>query len=150
MKIYNKSAFVTGVFCAGLLPLFALDILHADGWQWLISIAISAKLLYVGLSEAGSKREKILKEKYKVTAISLYGRFYFIKTNLPWIILGAFFAISLTLRFVFYIFFPIWIHAMFLIFLTIAVAYSIGIDRSIEEYIVAHTNKDNISNDFTD
>ncbi len=146
MKIYNKSAFVTGVFCACSLPLFALDILHADWWQWLISIAISAKLLYVGLSKAGSERDKILNEKYKETAITLYGRFYFIKTNLPWIILGVFFVIALTIRFVFYIFLSFWIHAMFLIFLTIAVAYSIGIDRSIDEYIVMHTNKDNTDN----
>lgn len=146
MKIYNKSAFVTGVFCAGSISLFALDILHADWWQWLISIAISVRFFYVGLSEASSERENILNEKYKETAISRYGRFYFIKTNLPWIIIGVFFAVALTLRFVFYIFLPIWIYAMFLIFFTIAVAYSIGINRSIDEYIVTHTNKDNTDN----
>ena len=146
MKIYNKSAFVTGVFCAGSIFLFALDILHADWWQWLVSIAISIRFLYMGLSEASSERENILNEKYKETAISLYGRFYFIKTNLPWIIIGAFFAVALTLRFVFYIFLPIWIYAIFLIFFTIAVAYSIGINRSIDEYIITHTNKDNTDN----
>lgn len=146
MKIYNKSAFVTGVFCACSLPLFALDILHADWWQWLISIAISTKLLHVGLSKTGSERDKIIKYKYKETAINLNGRFYYLKTNLPWIIIGAFFTIALTLRLVFYIFIPIWIYVVFLVFLAISVAYSIGIDRGIYEYIVSHTNEDNREN----
>ena len=55
MKIYNKSTFFTGLLCACSLPLFALDILHADWWQWLISITISIKLLYAGLSKADSE-----------------------------------------------------------------------------------------------
>ncbi|MFA9423237.1 MAG: hypothetical protein ACERLG_06650 [Sedimentibacter sp.] len=144
MKIYNKSAFFAGVFCACLLPLFALDILHADLWQWLISIAISTKLLYVGLSKAGSERDKIIKEKYKETAITLNGRFYYLKTNLPWIIMGAFFIITLTLRLVLYVFLPTWMGVVFLILLAISVAYSIGIDRGIYKYIYSQKNEDSI------
>ena len=79
MKIYNKSAFLTGIFCACSLPLFALDILHADWWQWILSIAISAKFLYIGLSESASKHQRVLKENYSETAASLYGNYYLLK-----------------------------------------------------------------------
>lgn len=66
-----------------------------------------------------------------------------IKTNLPWIITGSFFVITLFIRFVFDVIIPVWIAVFFVIVLTISVFYSIGIERKIAEYIDKESNSTN-------
>ncbi len=142
MKIYNKSAFIAGILCSLSLPMFAFGIIHADWFQWLMSIAVSAKLLYTGRSQKGSDRDKIIKEKYEETAVALYGRHHKLKTNLPFIITGGL-VIAAGLQLVFNISMPIWVVVMFPVSLTIAATYSIGIERSIAEAILSHTEEEN-------
>lgn len=148
MKVYNKGAFLTGVVCAGALLLFAIDVLHADWWQWLISIAITVRLLYIGLTEEGSRQAKKVEDHYAETAASLHGKHHSLKTNLPWILVIVFYPIALFLRFAFEIYLPIWMHVGFVILLTVAAAYSIGIERSIREYIETNIPED-IQDDFS-
>ena len=133
MKIYNKSSFIAGVVCVGALVL--LVFLHADWWQWLISIAIAARFLYVGLTEAGSRRTPKINKHYKDVATTLHGKHYALKTNLPLVFAGAFFAVAVLLRFVFDIYLPVWSYVVFVIILAVLVAYSIGIEKSITDYI---------------
>lgn len=142
MKVYDKSAFLTGIFCACFLPLFALDILHADWWQWILSIAISAKFLHIGLSESASRRQCVLRENYSETAAALHGKYYLVKTNLPWIITVLFLSIAAVLRFLLDIILPPGVWVVFIILLAFSAIYSIGIDRSIEEHIDARTAAD--------
>lgn len=66
-----------------------------------------------------------------------------IKTNLPWVITGSFFSITLFVRFVFDVIIPVWIVVCFVIVLTISVFYSIGIERKIAEYIDKESNSNN-------
>lgn len=66
-----------------------------------------------------------------------------IKTNLPWIITGSFFVITLFIRFVFDVIIPVWIAVFFVIVLAISVFYSIGIERKIAEYIDKESNSTN-------
>ena len=66
-----------------------------------------------------------------------------IKTNLPWVITGSFFVITLFIRFVFDVIIPVWIAVCFVIVLTISVFYSIGIERKIVEYIDKESNSNN-------
>lgn len=142
MKIYNRSAFIGGIICAGAFPLFALGIIEADWWQWMISIAITARLLYIGLSEPGSKQAQKVSEHYKETAVALYGKHYVYKTYLPVVLMAVFFPIALILRFGFDFYLPVWLYVVFVFVLTLSVAYSIGIERSIREHIEASISDD--------
>ena len=140
MKIYNKSEFLFGVFCACALPLFALGIIKVDWWQWIITIAISGRYLYTGLSETASENSNTIHQHYNDTAVKLYGKYALIKTNLPIILLVIFFGVALIIRFVFDIVTPVIIAIAFCILLTISVAYSIGIDRNIKNAIENEMN----------
>lgn len=135
MKIYNKSAFAFGIFCAGGLVFFALGIIPADWWQWLLMIAISGRYLYIGLSETASENENTIQQHYRETAIRLYGKYALIKTNLPIILLVIFFGVALFIRFVFDIVTPVGIAVVFCILLTISAAYSIGLNQTIQDTI---------------
>lgn len=57
------------------------------------------------------------------------------KTNLPYLGMGFFFAAAVLARFAFQVILPIWLWVLFLMFLTVAVAYSIGVNRKITEYL---------------
>lgn len=136
MKIYNKSAFAFGIFCAIGLIFFALDIISVDWWLWIIVIAVSGKHLYLGLSETANQKEDIIRQCYHETAVKLYGKFYRIKTNLPTILLIVFFVPALFIRFAFDRTTPVGIAVAFCILLTISVAYSIGIEKNIKNFIL--------------
>lgn len=131
MKIYNKPAFAFGLFCAGGLLIFALGIISVDWWQWVLTIAISGRYLYIGLS----KNANAIHQHYNETAVKLYGKYALVKTNLPVILVVIFFGIALFIRFVFDIVTPVSIATIFCILLTISVAYSIGLDRTIQNAI---------------
>ena len=135
MKIYNKSAFLFGAFCACALLLFALGIIEVEWWQWVITIAISGRYLYVGLSKTASENANTIHQNYKETATQLYGKYALVKANLPIILLVIFFGVALLIRFVFDIATPVGIAIVFCILLTITVAYSIGLDRNIKNAI---------------
>ncbi|WP_125140712.1 hypothetical protein [Clostridium transplantifaecale] len=140
MKIYHKNYFVFGFISLCALPLFALNIIKADWWQWGITLAISAKFLYVGLSKPESEQQSRIEKNYRRVSQELYGKYAVVKTNLPLVILVAFFTITLFIRLVFNIVIPACIVVCFLIVLTVSVFYSIGLDRKIKEHIDNDTN----------
>ena len=135
MKIYNKSAFLFGVFLAGALFVFALGIISVDWWQWVIITAFSGKYLYAGLSKTANENANTIRRSYKETASKLYGKYALIKTNLPMILLAIFFGAALFIRYAFDIVTPVGIAIIFCILLTSSVAYSIGLDRNIKKAI---------------
>lgn len=135
MKINNKFDFCFGVFGAFMLVLFTLDIIPVEWWQYLIVIVISARFIYHGLSASATKHQQKGNAYFKETAAALFGEHYYFKTNLPWIMLFAFFSLALILRFGFEIWLPVWIHILFVVLLTVAVFYSMGINRKIAEEI---------------
>ncbi len=135
MKTYNKSAFALGLSCAGGLLLFALGIISVDWWQWVLTIVISCRYLYVGLSKTASDYADAIHRRYNEIAIKLYGKYALIKINLPIILLVAFFSVALFIRFAFDIMTPVGFATAFFILLTVSAAYSIGLDRSIQDTI---------------
>lgn len=143
MKIYNIKYFIWGIIFLIPLPLFAFGSIKADWWQWLLSIGISVKYLSVGLSKLENERQERIEKNYQGVSQKLFGKYVIIKTNLPWIITGSFFVITLFIRFVFDVIIPVWIAVFFVIVLTISVFYSIGIERKIAEYIDKESNSTN-------
>ena len=135
MRIYNKSAFAFGLFCAGGLLIFALGIISADWWQWVLTIAISGRYLYIGLSKTAYDNANVIHQHYNETAVKLYGKYALVKTNLPIILLVIFFGGALFFCFFFDIVTPVSIAAVFCVLLTVSVAYSIGLDRRIQNTI---------------
>lgn len=140
MKIHNKSSFAWGIICLCALPLFALNIIKVDWWQWIITLAFSVKFLHVGLSKSENERQNKIAKNYRRVSQELYGKYATIKTNLPWFIAGSFFAVTLFIRFVFDIVIPVWIAVCFAMILTVSVFYSIGLNRKITEHIDKETN----------
>lgn len=135
MKIYNKNCFIFGLVCLCALPLFALEIIKVDWWQWLFTIAISGKYLYIGLSKNESRRQAHIEKNYKSVSHKLLGRYASIKTNLPLVILGVFFAVAIIIRYALDVTIPVGIVVVVLIFTTVAAFYSIGLNRQIAAYI---------------
>ncbi|MCI9120578.1 MAG: hypothetical protein HFG00_03500 [Oscillibacter sp.] len=135
MKIYNKQAFVFGIFCAGGLLFFALGVIPADWWQWGITLAIAGRYLYLGLSKTAGEQEAAIGQKYKETAVKLYGKYAFLKTHLPIFLLAAFFVTALAVRFVFDCV-PVWFAAVFCVVLMLSAAYSMGLERSIRNAVI--------------
>lgn len=132
MKIYNKSYFFMGLFCLGAIPLFVSDIVPVDWWQYGITIAFSSLFLYRGLSREGSERDRVFREYFKETALSMYGPLYSIKVNLPWILIFIFFPSALFLRLVFLIWIPTGVALAFVLILAISAVYSIGIINDVK------------------
>lgn len=143
MKIYNVKYFIWGIIFLVPLPLFAFGIIKADWWQWLLSIGISVKYLSIGLSKANHERQERIEKNYQTVSQELLGKYAAIKTNLPWVITGGFFAVTLFIRFVFDIIIPVWTAVCFVIALTISAFYSMGLERKITEYIDKETNSNN-------
>jgi hypothetical protein len=137
MRIYNRSAFAFGVFCGCALLFFAFDIIQADWWQWLITLAISGRYLYVGLSKTASENANVVRQRHDETAVRLYGKYALVKTNLPIILLAAFFGVALFIRFAFDITTPVSVAVVFCILLTVSVLYSISLERNIKDAILA-------------
>lgn len=135
MKIYNKSYFFMGLFCLGAIPLFVSDIVPVDWWQYGITIAFSSLFLYRGLSKEGSERDRVFREYFTETALSMYGPLYSIKVNLPWILIFIFFPSALFLRLVFLIWIPTGVALAFVLILAISAIYSIGIINDIKSDI---------------
>ena len=140
MKIYNKSFFAWGIICLCALPLFALDIIKVDWWQWGIVLVFSAKFLYIGLSKTESKRQNNIAKNYRRVSQQLCGKYAAVKTNLPYLITGSFFAATLLINLVFDIVIPFWIFVCFVVILTVSVFYSVGLNREITEHIDKETN----------
>ena len=90
-----------------------------------------------------NERQERIEKNYQGVSQKLFGKYVIIKTNLPWIITGSFFVITLFIRFVFDVIIPVWIAVFFVIVLTISVFYSIGIERKIAEYIDKESNSTN-------
>ena len=135
MKIYNKSSFICGLLFLFALPLFALGIIQVDWWQWIVTIAISGKFLYTGLSESENRRQKRIRDNYQRVSKKLLGRYAAIKVNLPILILGVFFAVALIIRFLFDCIIPVGVVVVVLLAATVALFYTIGLNRQITEYI---------------
>lgn len=145
MKIYNQNAFLSGLFCACALPLFALGILDVGPGQWLLTIVISGRLLYIGLSKEGNRRNQFLTKHHDAAAEALFGKHHRWKTNLPLVVIAVFFVIALFLRFCTNVILPIGVAVTFVLALLISTAYSVGLYRKITEYIDANYTED--SND---
>lgn len=109
MKVYHKNYFIWGIIFLIPVPLFALGILEAELWQWFLAIGLSAKFLFAGLSEQEGKRWDNIAKNYQRVSRELFGKYAGVKTNLPWIILGGFFAVTLLIRFLGNIIIPVWI-----------------------------------------
>ena len=109
----------------------------------MLSIGISLKYLSVGLSKSENERQEKIEKNYQGVSQKLFGKYVIIKTNLPWVITGSFFSITLFVRFVFDVIIPVWIVVCFVIVLTISIFYSIGIERKIAEYIDKESNSNN-------
>ena len=135
MKIHCKPAFASGLLCAGGLLLFASGIIAAEWWQWVFTIAISARYLFTGLSKSAAENADALHRHYSETAVALYGKYALIKTNLPLILLAVFLGAALFLRFAFDLVTPASAAAVFCVLLTVSAAYSIGLDRTIQKTI---------------
>ena len=135
MKIYNKGSFLAGVLCALALLLFLLDLVRAEWWQWIIAAAFSVKFLYNGLSKTAFARSQFYVQHYQQAAQALFGRYHWVKTDLPYLGIIFFFSAAILARFAFQVILPIWLWVLFLMFLTVAVAYSIGVNRKITEYL---------------
>ena len=140
MKIYHKSSFITGALFAGLLLLFALNILHGSWWQWLFSGALAAKYLYNGLSASADQRNRKLQQHYRETATTLYGRHYALKENLPLLLVAVYLGVGLFLRFVLEIWLPDWFHVVFVLALLVSAFYSIGVQKAITDRIDSMTD----------
>ena len=142
MKIYNKRAFFAGILfaCAAVLFLFGLSDVH--WWQGLFAIVITVRFLYVGLTEAGNTRAQKQASEREKAAAALCGKHHAYKRNLPLLLVAVFFPTALFLRLVFHIYLPVGIFVVFVLLLAVATAYSIGIERSIEEYIDTHPEDD--------
>jgi hypothetical protein len=121
-----------GLFCLGAIPLFVSDIVPVDWWQYGITIAFSSLFLYRGLSREGSERDRVFREYFKETALSMYGPLYSIKVNLPWILIFIFFPSALFLRLVFLIWIPTGVALAFVLILAISAVYSIGIINDVK------------------
>ena len=135
MKIHNKHSFICGLLFLCALPLFALGIIEVDWWQWIVTIAISGKFLYTGLSESENRRQERIANNYQRVSKQLLGRYAAIKVNLPIVILGVFFTAALIARFVFDYIIPIGVVVVVLLAATVALFYTIGVNRQITEYI---------------
>ena len=135
MKIYDKGSFARGMLFLCSLALFALGIIETRWWQWVIALVFAAKFLYTGLSQGESERQARIAAHYGQTARELFGKYAAVKTNLPWIVAGVFFASALLVRFVLDVIIPVWVFIGFAVVLTVAVFYSIGLNRTITDHI---------------
>lgn len=138
MKIYSKSNVAAGLLCLIAFVLNVLNIIETDWWFLPISIAFAAKFLYTGLTKTGSERAKHMDAHYEKTARMLHGKHHAVKRNLPWILTLGFFTVALMLRFGFEIWLPVWVYVVFVLGLTVAAFYSMGLNREITEYIDEH------------
>lgn len=141
MRIYNKSAFAFGVFCGCALLLFAFGIIPADWWQWLLTLAVSGRCLYIGLSKTAGENADIVRQRHDETAVRLYGKYALIKTNLPIILLVVFFGAGLFIRLVFDVVIPVGAAVVFCLLLTLSVPYSIGLERDIRNTILSDSQE---------
>ena len=135
MKIYHKGFFLCGILFLLPLPLFALGVMEADLWQWFLSIGLSAKFLFAGLSKREAQRQSNIENNYQRVSRERFGKYAWMKTNLPWLIAGFFFIAALLIRCLFDVVIPVWVAVCFVIALTISVFYSLGLNRDIVEHI---------------
>lgn len=135
MKIYNKSAFISGLFFAVVFLLLLFRVLPGRAWAYVFSFLLSVRYLYTGLTHSGSAKAEKIAARYDGVATELFGKFHAAKTALPLIVAVGFLLFAAFLRFVFDIVLPTGIWVLFLIALTLAAAYSFGIQCKIEEHI---------------
>ena len=135
MKIYNKKSFVWGIVFLCPAVLFALGIVEADWWQWLITLALSAKFLYPAFSKDENARQNKIESRFESVSKELYGKNVKIKLDLPWILTIGFFAAALFVRLVFDTVIPVGLIICFAIALPISAMYSIGLNREIVKHI---------------
>ena len=140
MKIYDRRSFAAGVIFLCAIPCFALGIIETQWWYYVIALAFGAKNLHVALSKSESERQAYIAENYQRVSKQLYGKYPWVKINLPWIVIGCFFTVAFVLKFLFDIVIPLWIWGCFLVALTIAAFYSMGIDREIAAYLDEERN----------
>jgi len=145
MKIYRKYEFVLGLFGLGTMILVYFYQKRPVTIYWLFLIFSTGKCFYESLTEPGSKQAGKRKHYYDEVAKQLHGRNYAIKTNLPWILTLGFFFVALVLRLVFEIWLPSWIYVVFILVLSVSACYSIGICRSITDYIDEQIPEDETS-----
>lgn len=133
MTVCNKTYLGLGVVFLLALLLFSLGILNADWWQWGLTIAISARYLYLGLSKTGSERQAKREKEYRSVSRKLCGKYAVLKTNLPLVLLAGFFSIALFVRFFLGIVIPVWVAGGFAAVFTVSAFYSIGWNRRIRQ-----------------
>ncbi len=140
MKIYHKKYFAWGIIFLIPLPLFISGVIKADLWQWVLSIGLSAKFLFAGLSKHEGEHQKNIEKNYQRVSQELFGKYAGIKTNLPWVVMGVFFTGSLFVRYLLDIVIPVWIAVFFVIILAISVFYSLNLNQKIIKQIDKETN----------
>ncbi|MGL4791036.1 MAG: hypothetical protein ACRCW1_06455, partial [Anaerotignaceae bacterium] len=101
-----------------LICIFVLYMLNAHWWQYILAILILIRWVYNDISKTAREENQLISQHFKETALSLYGQFYYIKTNLPWIIIISFFAVALILRIMLNIYLPIAVYVILVITLT--------------------------------
>ena len=135
MTVCKKTYLGLGIVFLLALLLFSQGGLDADWWQWGITIAVSAKCLYLGLSKTGSVRQAKRAKAFRSVSRQLCGKYAVLKTNLPLVLLAGFSAIALFVRFFLGWVIPVWIAGAFAAVLTVSAFYSIGLSRRILEQI---------------
>ena len=108
-----------GVLC-GRIDFFALGIIAAEWWQWVITAAISVSYMHIGLSKTAGENTDAVRRHYDETAVKLYGKYAAVKINLTIILLAVFFGTAIFIRFVFGIITPVGVTAVFCIILIIS------------------------------
>ncbi|MBR6738946.1 MAG: hypothetical protein IKL99_04685 [Oscillospiraceae bacterium] len=135
MKIYNKNRFALGIFWIFITIVLLFGAWERDLLKLVVSVGLAAKCFYSALSESGNAEQRRQDKHYVEAATALYGRHYAWRTNLPLVVLLPVYAVALVLRFAFEIWLPAWFYVAHLMAATAAVFYSIGLERSISEYI---------------
>lgn len=131
MKVYDKASLIWGVVFLCLLPLFALEVIDTDGWQWVFAIYGAVKCLRTALSKEENERQ----QHYKRVAKELFGPYAALKINSMLILLGVFLGMGILVRSVWDVIPPTWTLVVALVLMTAAFFYSVGLDRQIYEEI---------------
>lgn len=131
MKVYDKASLIWGVVFLCLLPLFALEVIDTDGWQWVFAIYGAVKCFRTALSKEENERQ----QHYKRVAKELFGPYAALKINSMLILLGVFLGMGILVRSVWDVILPAWTLVVALVLMTVAFFYSVGLDRQIYKEI---------------
>lgn len=144
MKIYSKKHLFAGIFAACIGLIAAFDLLGGETpleerWIALFFFAAAANSFYWALSKDGLEEADKRRAYYTKVALLLHGKHYSWKASLPILLVVILFIGILLWEIAFDTPFPTILMAIWLLPLFLAMGYSIGLRRSVTEYIDAHT-----------